>query len=164
MAELYCDICGGGPVRAQVLIEGAKLLACARCMRGGKVLYRFEDEGAGGAGGAAGLAGGRAQAEAAEEIVEDYARLIRSAREKAKLPLEVVAERISESESYLHALENGRLTPTMEVARKLERELGIKLVEKAAGMAPALAPAAGSRPFSEPTLGDMVDTKKKKGK
>jgi len=156
MAELYCDICGGAPVRAQILIEGAKLLACARCMRGGKVIFRFEEEGA-----LPSLSGASA-AESSEEIVEDYAKIIRNARERIKLPLSVVAERINEQESYLHALEGGRLAPTMEVAKKLEKELGIRLVEKVAGVAPSLA-ASGSRSFSEPTLADMLD-KKKKGK
>jgi len=126
-------------------------------MRGGKVLQRFDDlEGA-----APGSLG--ASAEATEEIVEDYAKIIRAARERAGLPLSVVAERISEKESYIHAIEGGRLGPTLEVARKLEKELGIKLVEKVAG---AIS-SSGSGPagsFTPPTLADMIDTKKKKGK
>jgi len=157
MTELSCDICGATPVRAQILIEGAKILACSRCMRGGKILQRFEDiEGV-----APGSLG--ASAEATEEIVEDYAKIIRAARERTGLPLSVVAERISEKESYLHAIEGGRLGPTMEVARKLEKELGIRLVEKVAG---AISTSGSSSPgsFTPPTLADMIDTKKKKGK
>lgn len=160
MAELYCDICGNGPVRAQILVEGAKILACGRCMRSGKVLHRFEDD----SGGAPPPAGGRMSAAATEEIIDDCGKAVRAAREKAGLPLAVVAERISEKESYLHAIESGRLAPTMEVARKLEKELGIRLVEKVAGAVAGGVSGAASRPFSEPTLGDMIDTKKKKGK
>jgi putative transcription factor len=158
MEDLYCDICGKTPVRAQILVEGAKLLACARCMRSGKILHTFDEEG-----GAPAAAAAYAPAGESDEILEDYARIIHGARERAGLPLSVVAERIKEKESYLHAIEGGRLVPTIEVARKLEKELGIKLVEKSA---PSIAAsgAAGTRSFTPPTLGDMVVPKKKKEK
>lgn len=161
MAELFCDICGRGPVRAQIQIEGAKLLACGACMRGGKILHRFHEDEEGGVveeqRPAPELGGG-------EEVVEDWGKLIRAARDRTHLPLAVVAERINEKESYIDAIENGRLMPSLAVARKLERELGIKLIEKAApSVAPSPAAAAGK--FSPPTLGDMLSgEKKKKGK
>ncbi len=161
MAELFCDICGRGPVRAQILVEGAKLLACGSCMRSGKVLHRFHEE----EGGpvidapkpAAELGGG-------EDIVDDWGPLIKHARDRAKLPLAVVAERISEMESYLDAIENGRLMPSIAVAHKLEKELGIKLIEKSS---PSIAPSPAAQPrgVSTPTLADMLSPeKKKKGK
>jgi putative transcription factor len=160
MADLYCDICGKGPVRAQILLEGAKLLACGSCMRGGKILHRLYDEEEG----QAAASGSYTVVEASEEILEDFARIIKSARERIGLPLAVVAERIKEKESYLHAIEGNRLTPTMEVARKLEKELGVKLIERtSATVAPS--GAAGSRAYTPPTLGDnVVERKKKKGK
>jgi putative transcription factor len=100
--------------------------------------------------------------EASEEISEDFARIVKSARERIGLPISVVAERINEQESYLHAIEGGRLSPTIEVARKLEKELGVKLVDKTSATVAPSQPA--SRAYTPPTLGDMVDTKKKKGK
>jgi len=158
MQELFCDICGKSPVRAQILLEGARLLACGNCMRGGKVLHRFDDEGAPLARPAA-----ASTVESSEEITENYGKLIKAAREKSGLPLAVVAERTKEKESYLQAIEHERLMPTLEVARKLEKELGIRLVEKTQSVAgPA---ASGPKVFTPPTLADMVDTKKKgKGK
>lgn len=157
MQDLYCDICGKAPVRAQILVEGAKMLACGSCMRSGKVLFRF-DEGSSGP-----PAPAPSSVETSEEIVEGYGRIIRGARERMKLPLSVVAERIKEQENYLNAIENGRLTPTMEVARKLEKELGVKLVEKTQS---AVGGPSGSTPktFTPPTLGDMIEAKKKKEK
>jgi putative transcription factor len=163
MADLYCDICGKAPVRAQILIEGAKLLACGSCVGSGKVLHRFTDEEANATGASA--SGNYTVIEASEEIIEDFARIFRVARERTGLPLAVIAERTREKESFLHALEGGRLTPTLDVAKKLEKELGVKLVEKvSATVAPS---AAGSKAFTPPTLADMVDLskgkKKKKG-
>ncbi len=157
MADLYCDICGKTPVRAQILVEGAKMLACASCMRSGKVLHRFEDDQP-----PPQLQAGATVMEATEEISEGYGRAIINARERLKLPISVVAERIKEKESYLHAIEHERLMPTLEVARKLEKELGIKLVMKVSATVTASGPV--QKRFSEPTLADMVDTKKKKEK
>ncbi|MFN7991335.1 MAG: multiprotein-bridging factor 1 family protein [Candidatus Micrarchaeia archaeon] len=159
MSDLYCDICGRAPVRAQILVEGAKMLACASCMRSGKVIQRFEVEGPA----SPSVSGAPAVIEASEELVEGYGRKITNARERAKLPLSVVAERIREKESYLNAIEHERFMPTIEVARKLERELGIKLVEKVSA---TVSPDSGAgKRFTEPTLADMLaDSKKGKGK
>lgn len=159
MAELFCDICGRGPVRAQIQIEGAKLLACGACMRGGKILHRFHEDEEGSV-----VEEQRPAPElGGEEIVEEWGKVIRAARDRTHLPLAVVAERINEKESYLDAIENGRLMPSVPVARKLEKELGIKLIEKSA---PSIAPspAAATGKFSAPTLGDMLSREKKKGK
>lgn len=150
MTELSCDICGNTPVRAQILLEGAKLLACGRCMRTGKILHRFHDDEE-----PSEAPVSRPAGPASEEVVENYAKVIKDARQRLKLPISVVAERISEKESYLQAIEGGRLTPTMDVARKLEKELGIKLVEKVeASVGPSAA--ASTKRFSAPTLGDML--------
>jgi len=154
MAELYCDICGKGPVRAQILLEGARMLACGRCMRSGKILHRFDDEGSIKPRPAPATVGG------GDEIVEGYGKIIRSAREKAGIPVAVIAERIKEKENYLKAIEQERFMPTIEVARKLEKELNIKLVEKVDKVvAPSTSGKAG---FSEPTLADMIERKKGK--
>lgn len=157
MAELFCDICGGGPVRAQILVEGAKMLACARCMGSGKVLMRLDEDDE------PIVRPVAAAMDSSEEIVEGYGRIIVAAREKKGLPIAVVAERLSERESYLHAIEHERLAPTLEVARKLEKELGIKLIEKVAGSMAASVASPASKGFQPPTLGDMVEPKKKKG-
>lgn len=156
MAELYCDICGKTPVRAQILLEGAKLLACARCMRGGKVVHRFYDE----EGEPAIVQTRPSGMGPGEDIVDGYGKIIKNARERARLPLSVVAERVNEKESYLNAIENERLKPTISVAKKLEKELKVKLVEK---VEQAVGPSAAStKEFSEPTLADLLTEKKKK--
>lgn len=160
MQDLYCDICGKGPVRAQILLEGARLFACGSCMRSGKILHRFDDESSL----PPSRVAGSSAIETTEEIVEGFGKTIKSAREKLGLPIAVVAERIKEKESYLAALEHERFLPTIEVARKLERELGVKLVEKTQSIAGG-GIVGSAKNFSEPTLADMVEIKKKeKGK
>lgn len=157
MSDLYCDICGKAPVRALILVEGAKMLACASCMRSGKIIQRFDEDRP-----PSTLSEGSIVMESAEEIIEGYGKIISNAREKLKLPISVVAERIRERESYLNGVEHERFMPTLEVARKLEHELKVKLVEKVSATVTASGP--GQKKFSEPTLADMLDTKKKKEK
>jgi putative transcription factor len=154
MGELYCDICGRTPVISQILLEGAKLLACGRCMKSGKIIHRFYEEGE-----QRPIIQQRPGAmDSGEEVVDGYGRIIKQARERAKIPISVVAERISEKESYLTAIENERLKPTVAVAKKLEKELGVKLLEKTeSSIAPSAAAARKS--FKEPTLEDMLEEK-----
>ena len=158
MTELYCDICGRGPVRAQILVEGAKLLACGGCMKSGKLLHKFHEDEV-----EPTLELSRPSSfEGNEEIVEDCGKIIKTARDRTKLPLAVIAERIRERESYLDAIENGRLMPSIEVAKKLEKELGIKLIEKVQLSISPTPPSSAK--FSAPTLADMLSTKRKREK
>ncbi len=139
-------------MKAVVSVEGAKLVACGGCARGKKILYYLEDREPL----SAPMEMPRRRVEEAEEIVEDYAQRIRSARQKIGLPIAVVAEKINEMESYLERIERGKVVPTFSVAKKLERELSIKLIEKVeASVAPT---ATKSKKFSEPTLGDMLES------
>ena len=56
-------------------------------------------------------------------------------------------------------LDNINITPTIATAKKLEKELNIKLVEKPKiEVAPSVSKSAK---FSEPTLADMIEKKEK---
>lgn len=157
--KLSCDICGRAEARAIILIEGAKMVACGRCMRNGKIVHRLDEEGEE----IPLRPASRGPMETSEEIIENYGKTIRKARDRMGLKMSVIAEKIREKESYLDAIENERLRPTFEVARKLEKELGIKLIEKVESeVVPDNLPKRGK--FSEPTLADALFEKKKKGK
>jgi len=129
-------------------------------MKSGKIIHKFYDDGEGtptvtiktpkSLGGN-------------EDIIEGYGHVIKSAREKSGLPLAVIAERINEKESFLHALENERLKPTTDIAKKLEKELKIKLIEKVDSSVSA-SDSVTTKRFSELTLGEMLPEKKKKEK
>jgi len=159
MADLTCEICGEREAGAIVQIEGAKLAACAGCARGGKILYRLDREESHEQ---VVVKEYRAPMER-EEITEDCAKILKEKLEKAGIPLEVLAERINEAESYLHSIEKGKLHPTLAVARKLEKELGIKLVQTVMeDVVPMSEKRAGA--FKEPTLADVFDFQKKQKK
>ena len=93
------------------------------------------------------------------ELIEDYATIIRAARQKKQFSQEELAQKIGERISTLQSIEAGRLKPTGKTIRGLERELDISLLEPV-GTAPIKV--SKGRPGSGPTLGDRVIVKRKK--
>ncbi|MBD3405616.1 MAG: TIGR00270 family protein [Candidatus Lokiarchaeota archaeon] len=92
-------------------------------------------------------------------LVDDYAKIIRVARQKKKITQDLLAQRVGERISTLQAIEAGRLKPTRKTIRGLERELEISLLEPI-----DTVPLKTSTGKSDkgPTLGDVVKIKRKK--
>ena len=154
MTELSCDICGRTPIKAQILLEGAKLLACARCAKSGKILHYFADDEEAKRPHSMSAPPPKSIGEE-EEIVDGFGEIIRKARQKRNLTIEELGLKIQEKANFLHAIETERLKPTTSVAKKLEKELGIKLVEKSSGAVNPANLSGGKAEFKEPTLGDF---------
>ena len=64
-----------------------------------------------------------------DSIVSNYPEIIRGKREQLGLKQEEFAKKISEKVSIVHHLEIGKLEPSIELAKKLEKLLRIRLVE-----------------------------------
>jgi putative transcription factor len=155
--EETCDICGRAGIVAVVLVEGARMRVCRGCAYGKKIIYKLEDDEE--THQSMPVAPTR-KTEETEEIVEGYGKIIRAAREKMGLPPGVLAEKINERENYLEKIERESMSPTLAVARKLEKELGIKIIEKVTA---SVSPTTAKKRFSEPTLGDMIGKEKGEG-
>lgn len=99
-------------------------------------------------------------------LVEDYGVRIHKAREAKGMSHEQLGNKVSARVPELKHIESGKLRPSDAVAKKLERELGIILYEKAEGPAPVVSgtkKAAGSAGL---TIGDLLKDamdKKKSG-
>lgn len=63
------------------------------------------------------------------EVVENYYQVIKSAREKLGWSQEVLASKIGESVNIIKRIESGKLKPNLELAKRLERVLKVKLLE-----------------------------------
>ncbi|TXT56823.1 MAG: hypothetical protein BAJATHORv1_20420 [Candidatus Thorarchaeota archaeon] len=92
-------------------------------------------------------------------LVEDYAKIIRVARQRKKISQDELAQKVGERISTLQAIEAGRLKPTRKTIRGLERELEISLLEPIDTV--PLKTSKGSS-GAGPTLGDVVRIKRKK--
>ena len=98
-------------------------------------------------------------------VVEDCGPRIHKAREAKGLTHEQLGNKVSARVPELKHIEAGKLRPGDDLAKRLEKELGITLLEKVEGPPPAVSgtkkPAAGAGL----TIGDLLkDAMGKKGK
>ena len=91
------------------------------------------------------------------EIVEDYAERIRRARMEKGLSQKDLAMQMKERELLIKKIEKRELIPEEDVRKKLERALGIKLID-------AVATESGKKTQAKitQTLGDLTVIKKAK--
>lgn len=145
-------MCGRGMNDAYIVsVEGTELRVCLSCSKGKKVLYR-EVEARKGAG-AKGAAIARPKPKGESELVEGYGRRIHEARDSMRIPLKVLAEMISEKEAYISRVEEEKTKPTIELTKKLEKALNIRITqqsEEEPGKAHGKTHGGGA------TLGDFI--------
>ncbi|MDM7933798.1 MAG: multiprotein bridging factor aMBF1 [Methanothrix sp.] len=162
MTEKQCEICGaeiaGLPQR--IVIDGSELEVCRGCARFGKpgdkwtpvpkkvipverafTLRRPRP---------------RDHFRDLVEIVPEFGRRIREAREGMGLTPEELGLRIKEKAALIKKIEREEISPEDEVRKKLERELRIKLTDQISDT--HVKSARGSRGL---TLGDIASIKRK---
>ncbi len=145
---MNCEMCGSEDNLVMALVEGVELKVCQKCVGYGKVLRKPIVRSV-----------GRPQSalpskEVIQIIKEDYSKIIREKREKMGLKQNEFARYLTEKESLIHQIESGTYTPSIELARKLERQLSINLIEEK-----ELAPQHLKAKTEEYTIGDMVKIK-----
>ncbi|MCX8194926.1 MAG: multiprotein bridging factor aMBF1, partial [Candidatus Micrarchaeota archaeon] len=148
-----CEICGAEGAGYIILVEGAKLHVCEECSGAGKILRAPAPP-------PASKKSPPESIKAEMEVVEGYGKLIAEARKRLGLPVEVLAERINEKVSFLERIEHEKTLPDERVARKLEKELGIRLLQPAA----IGGSAAGGSSQGGVTLGDIIEIERKERK
>jgi putative transcription factor len=170
---MRCEVCGRkireAPMR--VVIEGAKLTVCTECSKHGKSTWEEQPKPTAMSQKQSAISLGTpklgaiqirkriitARVDTSNELVEDYADVIRQAREGIGLSTEDLGKKISEKESVLKKIETGKMAPTEQLISKLEHTLKIKLLVPVAEEKVSL-PKAANREF---TLGDAIKISKK---
>ncbi|MBU2561025.1 MAG: TIGR00270 family protein [Nanoarchaeota archaeon] len=153
-----CDMCGKESDLVKARIEGTTLDVCGECVRFGEIISRPAIR-------TKGLPQRQAplrpkRKEILQIIVADYADKIKNAREKMELTQEEFAKKLNERTSIMQKIEVGQFRPSIDMARKLESELHVRLVEQydEAGEIPLSTPKTKGEGF---TLGDFVKVRKK---
>ena len=149
-------MCGYEGDVKEAIIEGSILSVCDKCITYGKVIpldhpagkllpTQFKPQ-------------QRAREPLPDIIVEDCASLVKKARELLGLTQEQLAKRLQEKESSLQKVETNQLTPSLRLARKLERHLNIRLVETY-----RYKPDSSVKlDDADLTIGDLLNIKKRK--
>ncbi len=122
-----CELCGRQAKDIYVVnVENVELRTCASCAKGKKVI--------------------RTESEPQQQkkniyqrpkvvrdedklLIENYAQVVKGAREQMKLPIKVLAEMLAEKEHLILRIEEGNTKPTIDLTKKLEKVLKIKLTE-----------------------------------
>jgi|SRR3989344_3539404 len=118
-----CDLCGRHDRLTEAIIEGSMLSVCGNCAGFGKIVAIPKNKEV------RDVPRRKIAIERETEIiVANYSKLVKEAREKLGLKHEELAKNIAEKESVIHRLESGLLQPPIDLARKLEQALKIRLV------------------------------------
>jgi putative transcription factor len=163
---MQCEMCGatiqGQPKR--VRIEGAVLDVCGQCARYGTEVMqpkKTEPRRPGTASRPAMSLPVRKTRDVLDliegEIVDDYGERIRNARMQQGLTQKDLAMSIKEKELLIKKIEKGDLIPEDDVRVKIERALGIRLLD-----VPEEAEERKKAGKVVPTLGDVISIKKPK--
>jgi putative transcription factor len=89
------------------------------------------------------------------QLIDQYGTLIKKARQKKGMTIEDFAKKINEKESVIKKMEKSQMNPPTILVKKIERELGIKLMEVATITNAKII----TRPMRRRTLGDMIKLK-----
>ena len=121
---MICEICGRKTNKLKkVVVDGAELMVCEACSKYGRELYQDKKE----------------KVEKVvkkvidvqeEEISEDFHKILREKREKEGLTQEEMAKKLGIKESLYKKLEEGDVKPSLDLAKKIEKILGVKLTKK----------------------------------
>lgn len=163
---MECESCGKKMESYEaylVLIEGARLSVCPSCSRLGKVLQSPNSPKRQAPISYSAKPQSLSSLKSGFELVENYGQKMRQARNGLQLPLNVLAEKIAEKESFLERIENEKTLPSENLARKIEKELGIKLLEETSVQSQSDSDLPKKYLASKGlTLGDILEIEKKK--
>lgn len=159
---MQCEICGSDikdkPIK--VTVEGTSLEVCGKCARYGKPSDAWSPVSRKVSPTEKVMVTRKHRRDVfdnlKDEIIPDYAQIIKHARESLGLTIEELASRIMEKSTLLRKIEREEIVPEDTLRKKLETALNIKLTEKFSS-----ADQRGSGFIRGTTLGDVAVIRKK---
>lgn len=154
---MACDMCGAKTKLFRTKIEGTEMTVCRECSKYGNVIaevkeFRREKR-------------KKVQTQSHEPdkellqvLIENFHNIIKEGREKLNLTQKDFAQKIGEKESVVHKLETGSFEPNMNLVRKLEKFLKIRLVEQHE----EVRTKSSETKNNTFTIGDFIKIKKRK--
>ncbi len=144
-----CDMCGKQGNLLNADVESVNMMVCQNCARFGTIKRKAD---------AIFVPQKKMHQEQPFRVTANYASLLRQAREKQGLSQEDFARSLQEKESIVAKWELGRIQPSVEVARRLEKILSVSLVVEEVEQPFEKDKSARGDSF---TLGDFMKVRKK---
>jgi len=130
---MFCEVCGreiiGRPSRS--LVEGVTMIVCKHCAGLGTELPNPPARPANRAGFSPKpkpIVGRLPREYLESDLIEDYSRVIKEAREKVKLSQQDLAMKAKAKLSMIQKIEIGKMEPPIPLSRELEHILHVKLL------------------------------------
>ena len=159
---MQCELCGRDSDCGPATVEGVRMMLCPSCLKqhGTSVKDTFESPR-----GAPESFLSRIKKPKEKDVYKDMDKelvsgwndLIKNARKKKGLSREELGFRIGERTVTIGKIENGDLRPSDKIVEKLEKELGISLVEEVKSVSNI---SVGSQSGRGLTLGDFIKEEK----
>ena len=160
----FCEMCGKqGTTKADV--EGVELITCKDCSKYGIIKKSFRepikksftkrfDK-------VSPKNNNEIRKKNSFKLIDSFSSILQKSRQEKGLKQEDFAKFLNERESLVSKWEQGSITPNIEVAKKLERKLGLKLIEKEEEKKED-KDSFKNRLNKEFTLGDFIKVRKRR--
>ena len=159
-----CEMCGKDSSLVSAQVEGTELKICQGCSKYGQVNKQKKPvlfEG--------GYSSNSYQKRTRPEfqVMSDYSKKLQQARNQRNMTQEEFSKILNEKMSVVQKWESGNLKPRIDVAKRLERQLNLKLLEQISsddGVEDAedMPVISNKKSSSEPTLGDFIKVRKRR--
>ena len=156
---MQCELCGKETDEVYtILIEGTKLHVCKDCSRYGKIIDVKRNHSVEQNIKRKAVRHTKEREERLFSLVPNFSEIIREKREKLGLKQKEFAKALSIKESLLHKIETGSFEPSLNLARKFEKLLNVKIIEELTRE----SVSSTNKKSTTLTLGDLVKIKKRK--
>jgi putative transcription factor len=114
-----CEVCGKREAVAIAIVDGARLNVCETCLKFGRLEKKLFDENP-----ERGFDSGQTEL----VLIDGYGRVLSAARLGKKMTVQDLCKKLNISERDIEKFESESLKPIEKIARKLERELNVKIL------------------------------------
>ena len=152
-------MCGSEEQLFKAKIEGTEMNVCSECSKFGEIITIVKEEHKKPKKEVK-PAQVEKEPEVVETIVSDFAEKLRKKREELGLDQENFAKKLNQKKSIVHKMENGEIVPSIDLAKKIEKLLGVKLIEEYAEKDISFKGKGTSS--EELTIGDLIKVKTRK--
>lgn len=157
-------MCGKGDGLVTAQVEGTELRICQDCSKYGQVHKQKKP---------VSFHGGYNKSTYSKstrpefEVMADYSKKLQQARNKRNMTQEEFSKILNEKMSVVQKWESGNLKPRIDVAKRLERQLNIRLLEQIGSdeeteEAEDMQVVSKKKNSAEPTLGDFIKVRRRK--
>ncbi|MBT3408415.1 TIGR00270 family protein [Candidatus Woesearchaeota archaeon] len=129
---MACDMCGKAGNFEEFRLEGANLKLCSNCNKGGtKIKKNFANLKSNSKGyNNNNNTNSYSNFVIRKSVVPNFSNLIRNKRNSLNLNIEEFASLVNEKATFIQKLESSKLTPSIEIAQKLQKTLKLKLLDE----------------------------------